>query len=126
MCPVYLARRLIILYTGLGIATTVGSPGMRSGSLITLGLLALYVAQVALLVSPPVYGRTRRKQVGPPPGATSLWTIPSRWLLTGAAGGLIITLISLGNVGLQAVPGCQARGYLAPHSAPVDWCETLA
>jgi hypothetical protein len=122
-----LARRLIIFYTGLGVATTVGSPGMRSGSLITLGLLAIYVAQVALLVSTPVYNRTRRDQARPPQGAMPLWTIPPRWLLAGAvAGGLVITLISLGNMGLQPVPGCQARGYLAPHSAPLAWCETAA
>jgi hypothetical protein len=46
--------------------------------------------------------------------------------IAAAAAGLIITLITLGNMSFQPVPGCQAPGYLAPHSAPLAQCAALA
>jgi hypothetical protein len=58
------ARGLIIFYTVGGIAGLLNSPGMRSGSLISLGLLAIYLVQIALLVSTPVDNRTRKTRPG--------------------------------------------------------------
>jgi hypothetical protein len=54
------ARGLIIFYTACGIESLLNSPGLRSGSLISLGLLAIYLVQIALLLSTPVYNRTRK------------------------------------------------------------------
>src|SRR5262245_57311173 len=55
-----LARDLVIVYTAIGILLLLSSPGLRSGSRISLGLLAIYVVQIALLVSTPIYMRTRK------------------------------------------------------------------
>jgi hypothetical protein len=46
--------------------------------------------------------------------------------IAAAAAGVIITLLTLGNMSFQPVPGCQAPGYLAPHSVPLAQCATLA
>jgi hypothetical protein len=123
----WFARGLIIFYTAGGIAGLLSSPGMRSGSLISLGLLATYLVQIALLVSTPVYNRTRKNQTGLAPDGSRLWVLPPRWMpVSAAAAGLIMTLLFLGNMSSQPVPGCQAPGYLAPHSAPLAQCATLA
>jgi hypothetical protein len=123
------ARGLIILYTISGIAGHAGllsSPGMRSGSLISLGLLAIYLVQIALLVSTPVYNRTRKNQADLAPDGARLWVLPPRWMpVAAAAAGVIITLLSRGNMTYLNAPGCQSP-YLAPHSAPLDQCGTLA
>jgi hypothetical protein len=122
-----LARGLIIFYTAAGIAGLINSPGIRSGSLISLVLLATYLVQIALLVSTPVYNRTRKNQVGLAPDGSRLWVLPPRWMpVSAAAAGVIMTLLFLGNMSFQSVPGCQAPGYLAPHSAPLDQCATVA
>lgn len=122
-----LARGLIIFYTVGGIISLLNSPGMRSGSLISLGLLAVYLVQIALLVSTPVYNRTRKNQTGLAPNESRLWVLPPRWMpIATAAAGVIITLLFLGNMSSQPVPGCQTPGYLAPHSAPLAQCVTLA
>jgi hypothetical protein len=42
------------------------------------------------------------------------------------AAGLIITVLFLGNMDPQPVPGCGGRGFLSPHAAPLARCETLA
>ena len=121
------ARGLIIFYTAAGIAGLLNTPGMRSGSLISLGLLAIYLVQVALLVSTPVYSRTRKNQTGLAPDGSRLWPVPPRWLpVSAVTAGLTITLLSLGNMDFQPVSGCQAPGYLAPHAAPLAQCATLA
>jgi hypothetical protein len=100
---------------------------MRSGSLISLGLLAIYLVQIALLVSTPVYTRTRKNQAVLAPDGSRPWVLPSRWMpIAAAAAGVIITLLTLGNMSYQPVPGCQAPGYLAPRSVPLGQCGTLA
>ncbi|HEX8009062.1 MAG TPA: hypothetical protein VF482_21845 [Trebonia sp.] len=121
------ARGLIIFYTAAGITGLLNSPGMRSGSLISLGLLAIYLVQIALLVSTPVYNRTRKNQTGLASDGSRLWVLPPRWMpIAAAAAGVIMTLLLLGNMSYQPVPGCQASGYLAPHSTPLAQCAALA
>jgi hypothetical protein len=121
------ARGLIILSTIGGIAGLLNSPGMRSGGLISLGLLAIYLVQIALLVSTPVYNRTRKNQTGLPPDGSRPWVIPPRWMpIAAAAAGVIITLLTLASMSFQPVPGCLAPGYLASRSAPLAQCTTLA
>lgn len=123
----WFARGLVICWTAVGIAGLIASPGMRSGSLVSLGLLAVYLAQLALLVSTPVYNRTRKNRVGPAPDGSRLWETPPRWMpVAAAAAGVIFTLLFLGNMSFKFVPGCQGPGYLAPHSAPLGSCETVA
>jgi hypothetical protein len=92
------------------------------------------VAQVALLVSPPVYGRTRR----PVPvaararGWAQLLRRPPAWLLPwGLLGGVLLTLACLGHMDWVTVQGCGpapcnalAEGYplywlTAVHNEPV-------
>jgi hypothetical protein len=122
-----IARGLIIVYTAGRIGGLLNSPSMRSGSLISLGLLAIYLVQIALLVSTPVYNHTRKNRTRLAPEGARLWVLPPRWMpIAAAAAGVIITLLSLGNMSFQPVPGCQALGYLAPHSASRDQCMTLA
>lgn len=122
-----LARGLLVLGTGVEISGLLTSPGMRSGSLISFGLLAIYLVQIALLVSTPIYFRTRKTQVGLAPDGSRLWVLPPSWMPVAAlSAGVIITLLFLGNMDFQTVPGCQAPGYLAPHSPPLSQCMTLA
>ena len=62
-----------------------------------------------MLVSPPVYGRTRRVPVPVrAPGWTRLVRRPPAWLLPwGLLAGVLVTLACLGSMDWVAVPGCR-------------------
>lgn len=64
-----------------------------------------------LLVSPAVYQLTRPGAVpGQAPAGQARWC-PPRWLPVSALlAGLVVTLLYLGNMGFQAVPGCGPAG----------------
>ncbi|MBO0817429.1 MAG: hypothetical protein J2P30_20060 [Actinobacteria bacterium] len=83
----------------------------RSWSPLVFGLLAIYGAQFLLLVSPAVYQRTRPGAVpGQAPAGQRRWR-PPLWLpLSALLVGLVVTLLYLGNMGFQAVPGCGPAG----------------
>jgi hypothetical protein len=77
--------------------------------------LTLYAAQIALLISLPVYGRTR-----PAPvlvrarGWARLLPRPPAWLLAcGLAAGLLVTLACLGNMDFIPLAGCRPAGSSA-------------
>jgi hypothetical protein len=72
-------------------------------------LVTISAAQIALLGSPPVYGRTR-----PIPIVVRAWgwshllRRPPTWLLAcGLLAGVVVTLACLGNNEFVALPGCR-------------------
>ena len=89
---------------------------------MSLGLLAILVGQIALLVSTPIYERTREDWAGGPPSPARLWPTPRWWMAAVAvAAGLLVTLLFLGNEDLRTVP-CTPT----PNSASPAQCVTLA
>jgi hypothetical protein len=121
-----IARGLIVIWTVVGFAAVFSSPAMKSGSLYPFWLLVAYASQIALLVSAPIYDRTRKIPAGGSVRHTSLWPAPPVWMLpTAAAAGALLTLACLGSMSSKPVQGCQAAGYLAPHTAPLASCYTL-
>lgn len=93
----------------------------RSWDLTVVALVIIDAAQVLLLISPPVYGRTRR----PRPvqvrasGWASLVRRPPMWLLPwGLIAGLLLTLACLGGQDFVAIPGCRP--------AASDTCTAVA
>lgn len=86
------------------IATPHWSPGV-------LALLAIYATQVALLVSPAIYQRTRRYPAPDQVKALSMRWTPPFWLpLAALLAGLAATLLSLSHEGWAAIPGCGPAG----------------
>lgn len=92
-----------------------------------VALSVLYLLQITLLVSPSVYGRTRRAPVlVRAEGWTQLMRRPPAWLLPwGLFLGVVLTLVCLGNMDFVAVPGCrpvtaEACGILA-EGYPLRW-----
>lgn len=117
-----LSRGLMIVYTVLIIRTLLWSPDMKSGGLVSVGVLAICLAQIALLVSTPIYERTRKGWADRPPSAARLWPRPPWWMAAAAlAAGLVITLLFLGSEDFQSVPCAPA----SPSAAPAR-CVTLA
>ncbi len=83
-------------------------------------MLALYLAQIALLVSTPIYERVCEAWAGPPSTAR-LWLTPPWWMAGAAlAAGLLITLLFLASMDWQSVPCAPSS------SAPPSRCVTLA
>jgi hypothetical protein len=106
----WISRIILILtstfsFTG---AAFVGTPQWSPG---ILALLAIYAAQVALLVSPAIYQRTRRYPAPDEVKALSRRWTPPLWLpLSALLAGLVATLASLGHEGWAAIPGCGPAG----------------
>ena len=122
-----ISRGLIIVFTIFGAGAMINSGSARAGDPAAFGLLAIYAVQVAILLSAPVYNRTRQDQADIRSVGTPLWETPPRWMpLAAAAAGIVITLLFLGSMSYQPVSSCQARGYLSPHAAPLAQCWTLA
>jgi hypothetical protein len=70
-------------------------------------LLADFAAQVALLVSPAVYQRTRSGAQLRAGTVAPLAGKPRGWMLPGSLlAGLVITLLLLSHMGWTAIPGC--------------------
>ncbi len=93
----------------------------RLWDLTIVALVIICVAQVALLVSPPVYGRTRRPVPIPvrARGWAQLVRRPPVWLLPcGLLAGVIVTLACLGSMDWVAIPGCRPTAS--------DACSALA
>ena len=116
------ARALAVVYTALLLIAVLSSTDLRSGGLVSLGLLAIYLAQIALLVSTPIYHCTRQESADLRPGGPPLWPIPPWWMAAVAlAAGVLITLLFLGSMDWQSV-ACTAT----QRSAPPTHCVTLA
>jgi hypothetical protein len=121
----WFSRGLIILYTVLGAFSLINSGSMRSGSLASFGFLGIYAIQIGLLLSTPIYNRTRRTDDRDQAPVSRLWVPPPGWLLAaGAVIGLAVTLLYLGRESSEAVPGCTSTGTGPAASAAS--CTTLA
>jgi hypothetical protein len=103
------ARGLLLVWTILGFAGTFMSHAMQSGSLVPCWLFAGAAGQLALLLSAPVYDRTRKDPLARYPGPVSLWLAPPRWMLPAAAAiAAVCVLLGLGSMDYRPVPGCTA------------------
>ena len=115
------SRMILILISGGSYAAAVLAVA-RLWDLTTTTLVIIWAAQVALLVSPSVYGRTRRP--GPIHVRAQSWSqlLPPRppaWLLPwGLLAGVLVTLACLGNMDWVAISGCRP--------AASDACTALA
>ena len=118
-----LSRVLLILGTGLRYLRA-ALVLARVWDVPILILLLIYAAQLLLLVSAAVYRRTRRDLAGLPDSPLG-WPVPRAWvLLGGLVGGFIVTLLYLGSMNFQPVPGCGPRG--ATMQQLPERCITLA
>lgn len=100
--------RLVLILVSMTSFAGAAFIGPRQWNLGILALLAIYAAQVALLVSPAVYQRTRRNPSTDPAPVSMR---PPVWMfLSALLTGLVATLISLGNMGSAAIPGCGPIG----------------
>lgn len=103
------SRMILIIVSTASCAVTALAVA-RLWDLTIVALVIICVAQVALLVSPPVYGRTRRPV--PIPVRARGWAQLVRlllvWLLPcGLLAGVIVTLACLGSMDWVAIPGCR-------------------
>jgi hypothetical protein len=103
--------RVILILAGLFGAAGAAHTGPTGWNPAVLGLLVLYTAQIALLLSPAVYNRTRPASaprlnaLAAAPARPPLWMVPTALLA-----GLVVTLLYLGSMGYGPVPGCGAAG----------------
>jgi hypothetical protein len=104
------ARVILIIVSGLFFA---GAAHIRSSSWSpsVLVLLAIFATQIAVLVSPAVYQRTRPN---PQPDLGVVASTPFKrplWMLLSALlAGLVVTLLYLGSMNVAAIPGCGPAG----------------
>jgi hypothetical protein len=118
----WFSRGLIIVFTLSLMQQLLWGADLKSGGLVSLGLLGLCLAQIALLVSTPVYERTRKDWADKPPSVARPWPIPRWWMAAVAlAGGLLFTLLFLGSEDLWTVPCISA-----PRSASPAQCVAVA
>jgi hypothetical protein len=100
----------------------------RSWNVAVAALLLITAVQVTLLLSPPVYGRTRSAPVlvRAPGWSRLLPPRPPAWLLPwGLLAGLLVTLACLGSMDFATIAGCrpaasEACGTLA-EGYPLRW-----
>jgi hypothetical protein len=109
---------LLIVYSIFGCFIAIAGTGRSAGTAAALGLLAGYVAQLALLVSAPVYERASSDWpaaatgAGPArvPASAPPWPIPRlRTILASLGAGLVITLIPIS--GMKALPSCPPTNH---------------
>jgi hypothetical protein len=114
-----ISRMLLILGSGASY-TAAALDVARLWNASVVALLIVGVAQVALLVSEPVYWHTRATPVtvrvegwAPFAGRPPTWLLP--W---GLLAGVLVTLACLGDMNYSPIPGCQATAS--------DTCSALA
>lgn len=114
-----ISRMILIIVSGASYAVA----ALAVARLWDRGIMALVIicaAQIALLVSPPVYGRTRPTPIPVRArGWAQLVRRPPGWLLSwGLLAGVLLTLAYLGSMDFIAIPGCRP--------AASDACSALA
>ena len=118
------ARAFILAWAMLGFAGTLMSLALRSGSLVPCWLLADYAGQLALVLSAPVYERTRKFPVAGEPGRPVRWPIPPLWKpAAAAAAAAACTLLGLGSMDYphSPVPDCGAAACTLSQGYPVHF-----
>ena len=105
----WLSRRILILISGV---SYVAAAVARPGGLTAVALIIIAGAQIALLVSPPVYERTRRPAIKVRArGWSQLVRRPPAWLLPwGLFAGALVTLAFLGDMDFVGILGCRPTG----------------
>jgi hypothetical protein len=103
-----ISRALLIIGSGMSLAASALAVA-RLWDVSIVALATISAAQIALLVSPPVYGRTRPTPIAVrAPGWTQLVRRPPTWLLAcGLLAGVLVTLACLGNTEFISLPGCR-------------------
>jgi hypothetical protein len=103
-----ISRALLIIGSCTSLAVSALAVA-RLWDVSVVALAAISAAQIALLVSPPVYGRTRPAPIAVRvPGWTQFVRRPPAWLLVcGLLAGVVATLASLGSMDFVALPGCR-------------------
>lgn len=115
-----LARGLILAWTILGFAGTFMSQATQSGSIVPCWLLAGSAGQLALVLSTPVYDRTRKDPLARYPGPVSVWAAPPRWMVPAAAATAVLCMsLGLGSMGPPPGPGCHTVSSLAASCPPL-------
>ena len=116
----HIARAVLIVLSAVYCAAAVLTVARR-WDVAVLVLVITGVLQVALLLSPPVYGRTRRPApvAARMPGWAWLLRRPPAWLLScGLLAGGLVTMACLGHADWVTMTGCRATGS--------DSCTALA
>jgi hypothetical protein len=106
------SRGILVIGTGVLYAAAVLAVA-RLWDLTVMALVIIYAAQVALVISQPVYGRTRRPMpvLVRAPGWAQLARRPPVWLLPwGLLAGALLTLAYLGNSDWSTIAGCRPAG----------------
>jgi hypothetical protein len=106
-----ISRMILIISSGASCAVAALAIA-RLWDLAIMALVIICAALVALLVSPPVYGRTRPTPIPVRArGWAQLVRRPPLWLLPwGLLAGALLTLAYLGSMGFTAIPGCRPVG----------------
>jgi hypothetical protein len=114
-----ISRAILIIVSGASYAAAALAVA-RLWDAAAVALVLICAAQIALLASPPVYGRTRPAPIPVrAPGWTKLVRRPPRWLLPwGLLAGALVTMAYLGSMDFVAIPGCRP--------AASDACSALA
>jgi hypothetical protein len=103
--------RVILILAGLFCAAGAAHTGPAGWNPAVLGLLALYAAQIALLLSPAVYDRTRPASAPRLNPAAAARARPPVWMVPAAlVAGLVVTLLYLGSMGFVPITGCGPAG----------------
>lgn len=114
------SRMILIIGSGASYAVTALAVA-RLWDLAIIALVIIWAAQVALLFSPPLYGRTRPTpiQVRAQSWSQLLPPRPPAWLLPwGLLAGVLVTLACLGSMDFTTIAGCRP--------AASDSCSALA
>lgn len=113
------SRAILLMISGASYAAAALAVARR-WDVAVVALVLISAAQLALLASPSVYGRTRPAPLlVRAPGWAQLVRRPPGWLLPwGLLAGALVTLAYLGNMSPIAIPGCRA--------AASEACSALA
>jgi hypothetical protein len=104
--------RAILILAAMGEFIRFAHLGPGGWNPSVLGLLAIYAAQLALLLSPAVSLRCWKDESHRPSAdALAAWAAPRLWMgLTALLVGLVVTLLFLGSMDWGALPGCGPAG----------------
>lgn len=115
-----ISRAILIIVSGASYAAAALAVA-RLWDVAVVALVLICAAQIALLTSPPVYGRTRPAPIAvrAPGWAQLIRRRPPRWLLPwGLVAGALVTAAYLGSMDFVAISGCRP--------AASDACNALA
>jgi hypothetical protein len=105
------SRVILIIASGASCAV-VALAVARLWDVAVVAVVIICAAQIALLLSPPVYGRTRPEPIPVRAGDWArLLRRPPMWLLAcGLLAGALVTVACLGSMDFVAIPGCRPAG----------------